>query len=302
LQGITGLQGTTGPRGPTGPAGYAPWINNGNDIFYNTGKVGIGLSSVSTSDIPGALTVSTNAPNTRCIALRDNQNPYGSIINVIGNCQFNGAFNPGTELNDVLVLLDTFSGNPVNSNAGLFIGPHSTNSNTSYIRFKNDNITIIGSGQIVQTKIFDLTNNPFTKGPTGTSGNINSNSTTTEQTAAYCLFTPINTIGRTSDIICQCFYRWYTSGSAQDTFAIILRGGNTTNSFSNNPYLDVSTPTYVSASGGGGRETARPFCGQISTTDTSQIRFDLTHYRQSSDDWSNIDLTYTKFIIQQIIR
>lgn len=121
-----------------------------------------------------------------------------------------------------------------------------------------------------------------------------STSSTSESTATSISFTPIDTGDRTSQVICQCFYRWRNAGSAADTFEIRLRDGS-------NNLLDYSSPTYLGATGGGGREVARPLMGVVTTTGTSPITINLTFNKVSSDDLSYIDLTYTKFLVQQLV-
>lgn len=121
-----------------------------------------------------------------------------------------------------------------------------------------------------------------------------STSSTSESTATSISFTPIDTGDRTSQVICQCFYRWRSGGATTDTFEIRLRDGS-------NNLLDYSSPTYLGVSGGGGREVARPLMGVVTTTGTSPITINLTFNRLSSDDLSYIDLTYTKFLVQQLV-
>ncbi|MBI4704237.1 MAG: collagen-like protein [Deltaproteobacteria bacterium] len=48
-QGPKGDTGATGPQGPQGPAGASPWKLNGNNTYYDAGKVGVGVSSPSMS-------------------------------------------------------------------------------------------------------------------------------------------------------------------------------------------------------------------------------------------------------------
>ncbi len=44
-QGAQGIPGPVGPTGPTGPQGDAYWSESGSDIYFDTGKVGIGVQS-----------------------------------------------------------------------------------------------------------------------------------------------------------------------------------------------------------------------------------------------------------------
>jgi hypothetical protein len=142
----------------------------------------------------------------------------------------------------------------------------------------------------VKTQVYYAGNGDFTATEV-------SNNSTSETTAVGITFTPINTGGRTSQIICQCFYRWRTSGSVSDTFEIRLRDGS-------NNELDYAKPTYIGSAtgGGGGRELSRPFMGIVTTIGTTPITFNLTFNKISSDDASYIDLTYTKFIVQQLVQ
>lgn len=142
-------------------------------------------------------------------------------------------------------------------------------------------------GGIAKTQLYSVAKGSFTATEV-------SNASTNETTATSITFTPIDTGGRTSQIICQCFYRWRTSGNGADTFEIRLRD-------SSNTELDYSKPTYTSLAGGGGREVSRPLMGIVTTTSASTITFNLTFNKLSSDDISYIDLTYTKFIVQQLV-
>lgn len=44
-QGIQGLQGDTGPEGPQGIQGVSPFVQSGNNAYYNTGNIGINNSN-----------------------------------------------------------------------------------------------------------------------------------------------------------------------------------------------------------------------------------------------------------------
>ncbi len=44
-QGNTGPEGPTGPRGPSGPVTGGTWMQNGSNIYYDSGYVGIGTDS-----------------------------------------------------------------------------------------------------------------------------------------------------------------------------------------------------------------------------------------------------------------
>jgi len=44
-QGPIGITGPEGPQGPEGPAGSSLWSENGDDIYYDEGKVGIGIDA-----------------------------------------------------------------------------------------------------------------------------------------------------------------------------------------------------------------------------------------------------------------
>jgi hypothetical protein len=47
IDGPTGPKGDTGLKGDTGPIGSSYWVQNINDIYYNTGNVSIGTSTPS---------------------------------------------------------------------------------------------------------------------------------------------------------------------------------------------------------------------------------------------------------------
>jgi hypothetical protein len=153
------------------------------------------------------------------------------------------------------------------------------------------NLTVGGNiqftGGIVKTQFYSSQNGDYT-------GIEITNSSSTLSNAASIVFTPVDTNGKTSQIICQCFYRWRSSGNGNDSFTIQLQDNNSN-------ILDYSSPTYFSSGGGGGRETAKPLMGYISTTTTTNLTFNLLFGRLVADDFNYIDLTYTKFLIQQII-
>lgn len=143
------------------------------------------------------------------------------------------------------------------------------------------------SGGIAKTQYYSAQNGDY-------SAIEQTNSSTTFTTAAVISFTPVATGGRTSQIICQCFYRWRCTGSLADNFTVQLRDASTN-------ILDLCNPTYFNAGGGGGREIAKPLMGCMNTTTTTPITFSLDFARTTSDDNHFIDLTYTKFLVQQIV-
>jgi hypothetical protein len=140
---------------------------------------------------------------------------------------------------------------------------------------------------ICKTQFYSSQNSDF-------SNTLITNSSSILTLATNISFTPINTGGRTSQIICQCFPRWYATGSVNDTFTVQLQD-NASN------ILDYSQPTFIGASGGGGREPLKQLMGFINTTTISPITFNLYFGRLSGDDINYLDLTYTRFLIQQII-
>lgn len=123
---------------------------------------------------------------------------------------------------------------------------------------------------------------------------------TSYQDVVSITYTPIDTGGRTSRVICECVYQWYQTDGASgaDSYNIALRD-------SANNELDMCRPNYIYDSslvnGGGGRELIKPLCGILTTTGTSNLLFKLSCKALSTNDTQYVDLTYTKFLIQQFV-
>jgi hypothetical protein len=126
------------------------------------------------------------------------------------------------------------------------------------------------------------------------SGNVISNNSTTETLACSVSFTPIS-VDLPSRILVQCFCKWYNSGYADDLFNISLK-------LDNGFELDSTNPYYINEMGGGAREPMKPLIGiiPIATNKDEPVIIELRFKQLSADDESYIDLSNTKFIIEQV--
>lgn len=123
---LKGPEGPQGPEGPEGPPGSTPWSQNGSNIYYTDGNVGIGTSS------PGAkLDVSGNVRVGTSIDVGGNSYTTSYLSKAaVGGLQNNKAvfaYRDRFNENDFALMQDSVGNTTLNSKTGISLNSQGTN-------------------------------------------------------------------------------------------------------------------------------------------------------------------------------